>query len=702
LTNFANLKFDDNGVPISSDFDDIYYSKENGLDETDYVFVRHNALRARWQNMPDQPGQSFHIAETGFGTGLNFLVAWHNLRWANRLRRHPISLIFSSFEKYPLSYEDLKVALKTWSQLRFECQALLKAYPNQFDHDNIISLSLQDDFSHSGLAASNAQDKSSTSYASNHHITINLIIGDVNQQIGRTFLDEKSNGFKIPAVNAWFLDGFAPSKNPDMWQNSLYANMRRLSSPQCTVSTFTSVGHVRRGLIEAGFAMKKYPGFGHKRDMIASASVAPFITHDVKFSADKSPHLYFGTTPKRPPKEIAIIGGGIAGLMLADALITKSNDVQITLYCADQEVGQRGSSNRQGAVYPLLQSAYSALSLFYAEAYEFAIPYYRQLLSELPDIQHGWSGLLQQAINAEMPEKFKTIAKLWPEITTFKDAKKSSKLAGIQTPYPSLYFKDALWLNPQQLCISLKHKLQQSGQFTIKLNWPIADSLHELTDKFDATVICAGIDSVRLSLGDSLSLEGVVGQVSMTNSDALSELKTILCHKGYITPSNGFYQSFGATFEKQNEYQAELPIVSKQATVKNIDQIKKMYPEESWATGLDEVDVTGSNAAVRATTPDHLPMAGKLFDNDWLRQFVDQNNGKFKRLSKINRVIEDKFEGIYALTGLGARGLTSSPLLADMLSDLLLEGFAKTSVQTRFNVAPNRFQIKMMKQNKAN
>mgnify|MGYP005996492641 CR=1 FL=1 len=104
---FAKLNFDDNGVPISTDFDDIYYSKDNGIDETDHVFIQHNALRPRWLAMPDEPNQTFHIAETGFGTGLNFLVAWHNLRFINKLRKHPIHLIFTSFEKYPLSQADL-------------------------------------------------------------------------------------------------------------------------------------------------------------------------------------------------------------------------------------------------------------------------------------------------------------------------------------------------------------------------------------------------------------------------------------------------------------------------------------------------------------------------------------------------------------------------------------------------------------------
>ena len=232
----AKLNFDENGTPISSAFDDIYFSKHDGIAETEYVFIKHNQLQDRWPVISDQ----FHIGETGFGTGLNFLVAWQFLNQVNQTRNKPLKLKFTSFEKYPVTQQDLRQALSAWPQLKELADTLIQSYPVAFTDEHVITL--QD-----GL------------------VELNLIIGDVNQRIKDLPSLSGNDG-----IHAWFLDGFAPSKNPDMWTDNLYKNMARLSAPGATLATFTAAGAVRRGLQAVGFEVKKVKGFGHKREMLSA------------------------------------------------------------------------------------------------------------------------------------------------------------------------------------------------------------------------------------------------------------------------------------------------------------------------------------------------------------------------------------------------------------------------------------------------
>lgn len=228
----AKIHFNDQGTPVSEQFDDVYFSNANGLQECDYVFLQHNQLPQRWQTWPSQ--RVFHVGETGFGTGLNLLALWSS--WLESgAAEQGIKLIFTTFEKYPVSKQDLINAHKMWPQVATLATELAEHYPEHITSDTQLSLA-------------------------NGQIQLNIVFGDVNERIAELALTDK--------INAWFLDGFAPSKNPDMWTQHLFDNMARLADRNCTLATFTAAGFVRRGLIDAGFTMQKDKGFGIKREMI--------------------------------------------------------------------------------------------------------------------------------------------------------------------------------------------------------------------------------------------------------------------------------------------------------------------------------------------------------------------------------------------------------------------------------------------------
>lgn len=210
-------------VPRSEQFDDVYFSVQDGLAETRHVFLDGNNLPYAWGEK-----ESFTICETGFGTGLNFLAVLQLLERSESPRK----LHYISFEKFPLEKAYIAECLSGWVELGDKLDELLSVYPSDINK-KISKLTIND------------------------RVDVTLIFGDVNDEIPK--LQEK--------VDCWFLDGFKPSSNPDMWSEVVFENMARLSHGETTFATFTSAGFVRRGLKAVGFDVQKVRGFGRKREM---------------------------------------------------------------------------------------------------------------------------------------------------------------------------------------------------------------------------------------------------------------------------------------------------------------------------------------------------------------------------------------------------------------------------------------------------
>ena len=213
----AEIEWKDGGVPVSTRFDDPYYSLENGLSETRHVFLDGNDLPARYRD-------GFHIAELGFGTGLSFLATLESWRFSNT----PGGLNYTSFEAYPMNASDMAQALDAFGGLT-DLAALLMA---QWTGDG-------------------------GSFRFAGGVTLNLIVGDARKTLPQW----------RGQVDAWYLDGFSPAKNPELWGASLLQDVARHTVKDGTVATYTAAGFVRRGLQQAGFSVTRAPGFGRKRHM---------------------------------------------------------------------------------------------------------------------------------------------------------------------------------------------------------------------------------------------------------------------------------------------------------------------------------------------------------------------------------------------------------------------------------------------------
>lgn len=207
----ANVTWRDGDVPVSTRFDDPYYSLENGLAETEHTFLSGNDLHARFRD-------GFHVAELGFGTGLNFLATVRAWREAGA----PGTLYYTSFELYPMAPADAERALH--------------AFPGLYEAE--LAPMWEGELSLPWLEA-------------------RVVTGDARDT--------------LPAwpqkADAWFLDGFSPAKNPELWEPALMQAVGAHTAPGGTCATYSAAGAVRRSLEDAGFSVERIPGYGRKRHM---------------------------------------------------------------------------------------------------------------------------------------------------------------------------------------------------------------------------------------------------------------------------------------------------------------------------------------------------------------------------------------------------------------------------------------------------
>ncbi len=238
-TREPELEWLDGDVPHATGFGDTYFSKAGGLEETRHVFIGGNRLPER---LPGRTG--FTIAEFGFGTGLNFLTT---LDMMATVEKAP-DLTFLSFELYPLSADQLDRALAAFPALSGYFDELLRAWA-PVPGWNRMQIAGADLLLGIGDARKMISD---------------LVVETGSKPIGRT---------AIPAVDAWYLDGFSPAKNPELWDQDLLAKAADLTAPAGTFATYTAAGWVRRNLQAAGFTVEKKPGFAGKREMIVGRKI---------------------------------------------------------------------------------------------------------------------------------------------------------------------------------------------------------------------------------------------------------------------------------------------------------------------------------------------------------------------------------------------------------------------------------------------
>lgn len=651
----AKLEFNEQGTPVSRDFEDIYFSNDSGIEETRHVFLAGNQLAARFAESQES---QFTVAESGFGTGLNFLTLWQ--AFTEHRQRAPDSplqrLHFISFEKFPLLRDDLIRAHAVWPELAPFAQALQAQWPVALPGCQRLILD-------------------------QGHVTLDLWFGDINQVMDH--LDESLN----QRVDAWFLDGFSPAKNPDMWTDKLFAMMARLARPGGSFATFTAAGFVRRGLQQAGFEVKRIKGFGPKREMLVGVLAKPIA------NSTQTPWYHRRSTEQR---DVAIVGGGIASALLALNLLRRG--FHVTLYCQDKQPALGASGNRQGALYPLLNAHDPALEQFFPSAFTFARRLYDTLAA---DVDHDWCGVTQLAWDEKSTNKIKQMIELGlpQSIATPLSIEAVTVACGVPTGCAGINYPLGGWIYPAELtrqALALAEQLGLQLRFGHQVNhlirqengWTLTVNTGE-SHSHGAVVLANGQHINQFSQTAELPVYAVGGQVShIPTTPALSQLKQVLCYDGYLTPASPRNHShcIGASYHRgQRESQ-----YSEADQWQNKARLAHCLPEAEWVA---DIDVSGQQArnGVRCATRDHLPMVGNVPD-------YAATLSQYQALADHPEAASDApvYPDLFMLGALGARGLCSAPLAAEILASQMSGEPLPLDRETLAALSPNRFWVRKL------
>ncbi len=648
----AQLDWDEQGRPRSRVFDDVYFSDKSGLDETRYVFLEQNRLAERFAALP--ASGRLVIGETGFGTGLNFLCAWQ------LFEQHAVAgarLHFVSVEKYPLSPADLQRALALWPELKPLADQLLKHYVAI--HQGFQRITLADG-----------------------RVTLTLLIGDALEQLPQ--LDAQ--------IDAWFLDGFAPAKNPDMWTAELFVELARLAAPGSTISTFTSTGWVRRLLNAAGFKMKRTPGIGHKWEILRGEFLG--WPSDVAPPAPEKP-WFARPAPVTGERRALVIGAGLAGCATASSLAARG--WQVSLLERHDGVAQEASGNPQGVLYLKLSAHGTALSQLIVSGFG----YTRRLLETL---QRGtdWDdcGVLQLAFNAKEAERHAQLAAAFPEdLLQWLDQPEAQHRAGIALAHGGLYYPEGGWVHPPALCQA------QAAQPNIELlSHRDVLELRKVDDQWQAfdgdrllasapVVVLAGAAEIkRFAQSAELPLKRIRGQITRLAETAESRaLTTVVCAEGYVAPARLGEHTLGASFDFNND-DLTPTIAEHQGNLAMLEEISSDLVSRLHISAQPVENLQG-RAAFRCTSPDYLPIVGPLAD----REAFDQ---AYATLAKDARQVPDVacpwLDGLYVNSGHGSRGLITAPLSGELLAAWLDNEPLPLPRSVAEACHPNRFALRRL------
>lgn len=635
------------GQPFSPLYGDVYFSRHSGIDETRHVFLNHNRLPERFAAL--DTGSVFVIGETGFGTGLNFLCAWQE--W-QRSAPSTARLHFVSCEKHPLSHSDLEQSLALWPELETFSRQLLDQYRYLATGWNRLILA-------------------------GGRVTLTLLIGDALETLPRSEM----------AADAWFLDGFAPAKNPAMWQPALFQAMARLSKPGATFATFTAAGDVRRGLQEAGFNVEKVPGFGRKREMLRGELTSP------PAAPWRAP--WYAPPPPMKTGTAAVIGGGIAGASTAAALTRRG--WQVTLIERHRELAQEGSGNPQGILYAKLSPHPTPLTQLTLAGYGHTLRLLDALLPRDSAVRQA-CGVLQLAYdNAESQRLAKLAAAGYGEgLMRLLDQEHATALAGIDLPAGGLFFPHGGWVHPPAVVRALTTGVRVlSGHAVTELRrqtggWEVVRS-DGSTLQADVVVLAQAGDSAAFPVTAHLPLHRNRGQVTVVPATAESrKLSTVLCGESYITParSDGTH-TLGATYAP---FDGNLAVTQNDCAT-NLGHLQALAPALHAALGAEKLDSAAlpGRASLRAVTADHLPVAGPVVD----AAAFGQRYAPLARDAKLKLTGPAPWlPGLYVNAAHGSRGLLTAPLAGETLAALITGEPSPLPAPLLAAIHPSRFLVR--------
>ncbi len=580
------MSFNADGTLYSAQFDDIYASSQGTLAQVQHVFLNGNDLPERWLR-----ADYFTIVETGFGAGFNFLATWRALRETTSASPR---LHFVSVEKHPFHLSELERIHEHYPALRELAGQLRERYPPMLPGFHRL-------------------------HFDGGRVTLTLLFGDATSMLHQ--LQARADAF--------FLDGFAPAKNPQMWRKEIFAELARLANPGATLATYSVAAAVCHGLTEAGFAVEKRAGFAHKREMLCGC--------------------YIGQVTDAAPgneRRAIVIGAGLAGTSCAQRLAERGWSVQ--LIERHRAPAQDASGSPAGLVRPVFSLDWNTHSRFTSAAFLYASRHQTALEKAGVGPIHGEGGVLQLARDANHFDKQQRIVEqfaLPAELVKVVQPREAAELAGVPVAGPACWFPQAVWANPASMCrsnlgasrglVGYLYGHEVAGLRRIDGRWEVLDGSGEVLAGAPVVVLANAHMANGFSQAAWLPLRPVRGQVSLMRQRPGRNLRIAVCREGYVTPAIDGAHCIGASF---NEDMAD-PEMRAEDHVANLQRLEAMLP--GFGSGITP-EMLGGRVAFRGMSFDRLPIVGALSDTDQ--------------------------DGLFACLALGSRGMTWAALSAEIVA----------------------------------
>ncbi|WP_341678762.1 bifunctional tRNA (5-methylaminomethyl-2-thiouridine)(34)-methyltransferase MnmD/FAD-dependent 5-carboxymethylaminomethyl-2-thiouridine(34) oxidoreductase MnmC [Niveibacterium sp. SC-1] len=623
----ATLEYDDEGTPFSVTYGDVYHPTAGAAGQARHVFMTGCGLPEGWRGADE-----FVILETGFGLGHNFLATWEAWRADPQRSRR---LHFISVEKHP-----------------FGADALAQVHARSgISPDLSRQLCAQWPLPMPGFH---------TLHFDEGRVTLTLLFGDALEMIPEIRAQ----------IDAIYLDGFAPGKNPDMWSPAVFATIAKLAHSNTRIATWSVSGWVRTCLAEAGFLTDKIPGFGGKREMLSGRAVT-------------------ATTRRAAPRDrrAIVIGAGLAGSSVAERLAAR--DWQIQLIDSAPQPAQGASGNIAGAFRPLPSADDGRIFQLTRAGFLYGLRHLQAL--QAAELRVRWSGcgVLHIARDIEQEAKQRAVVesiRAPQDFVRYVDVAEAGRIAGHAVAFGGWYFPKGGWINPPSLCMANIARYPglitgRFGQRVARLQrvanlWRAVNETGEVIGEAPVVILANAVDARRLSLADWLPVRGARGQVSHIPAQSVPALKSVVCGQGYVTPAVDGFVPAGATFFADDE-STHLRLGDH---LENLDKLNRMLP--GYAADYPTQQL-GGRVGQRPVSPDRVPMVGGV-------PSVVSGKG-------YDPVTVPRAPGLNVLTGFGARGLVWCSILGEQLASSIAGSPAPLPYSLSERIDPARFLFRRVR-----
>jgi tRNA 5-methylaminomethyl-2-thiouridine biosynthesis bifunctional protein len=609
----ALLAFDESGTPISPEFGDVYHSAASGPGQALHVFLRGNELPARWAG-----AKVFCIVETGFGLGLNFLATWGV--WRQDPRRCA-SLHFVSIERHPFSAADLALAHARYPDFAQLSAELRATWPTLVPGMHRI-------------------------HFDDGRVTLTLVFADV-AALPQLLLD----------ADAFYLDGFAPERNPEMWSARTMKTLARMAKLGATLATWCVARNVRDALHAAGFGADRRPGFGAKRDMLVGRYAPRWPTPPERHSS-----------PSLPEQRAMVIGAGLAGAAVASRLVARGWDID--LVDRGSAPATATSALRAGVYQPHVSRDDCLLSRLTRAGFLYSQRQWPASLDSrvVPPWRH--CGVLQLADGPDNEVRVAETADqhAYPQdYAHYVTRDAAGVIAGRDVGVGGWWFPHAGWVAPSAI---VRHQLNAANaRLSLHLGreihaleyvdarWRALDAIGAIVAEAPVVVLANAGDVARLVDIGVDSLRRVRGQQTYLATPPFAAPRVVVAGDGYVMPECDGTAVCGATYDLDSTHAAS----DERSHALNIARVEHMLPGST-----TRVPSGGHEGGVgfRCVATDRMPMVGAMVDVATARRAAAALSGAhFADLPRI--------PGLYGAFAFASRGLSWTLLAAELLASQL-------------------------------